>query len=376
MLAGPIAPKFDQTLREALRELGLTDKVDILGVVDHDQIPTLISTATICVVPAASDLTPNPAVVYPTKLLEHMACRRACVAPRRETVQMVVENGREALLFEAGDPIDLAKKCLRLLGEPLLRERIATAGYDRVRRDFTASASRRAMRNAYDVIAQRFASQFGDDQADENPKVEMLSDDDFEATVFEEPVAAGGSVDTSVSGIMALDDSLVVLDDGSNVEGLAPPPSPDETMERKPVPPRVTDRIGFGASPEPIPSRDSGAWTHLHPAPSPTGPDDWVVTNVAAAARKLVPGVVVEHDTGDSSDSGVVPPPDDGTPIEGVAGPAPPVVEGTFVAGEIDVPTPGPSQSVDFTAAGGLLGTASSEDKDTGNVTPPIIERR
>ncbi len=161
VLAGPVvSPKFDQALRDGIRELGLTDKVELLGVVDHDQLPALLATATVCVVPAASDLTPNPTVVYPTKILEYMACKRAVVAPRRETVLQVVEHGRDALLFEAGDPIDLAAKVVQLLRDPALRERIAAAGYERVRREFTASAARRALRAAYAVISERFAGQF------------------------------------------------------------------------------------------------------------------------------------------------------------------------------------------------------------------------
>src|SRR5262245_23825633 len=181
-----MSPKFDQPLRDGIRELGLSDKVEVLGPVDHDQLPALLATATVCVVPAAADLTPTPVVVFPTKILEYMACRRAIVAPRRETLANLVENGRDALLFEAGDPVDLAHKVLRLLDEPVLRDQLAHSAYERVRRDFTASAARRALRNAYKVLAERFAVPLLDTGADEAPKIELLADDDFEATVFEE----------------------------------------------------------------------------------------------------------------------------------------------------------------------------------------------
>jgi len=362
VLAGWIAPKFGEALKEGIRELGLVDKVDVLGPVDHDQLPALIATSTVCVVPAAADLSPNPTVVYPTKILEYMACRRAIVAPRRDTVQLVVDNNREALLFEAGDPIDLAKKVLRLIGEPLLRERLANAAYERVRRDFTASAARRALRKAYDVIAERFAGKFEDAaEADEPPKVEILSDDDFEATVFEEaPVVR---VDTSVSDVeIHLDDALSSLDDHStSSESVIAPPAPgrehDETMERVPVAPGP---------------RDSGNWTVsvLSVGAAPAAHDDWVVTNVAAAVRALD----AEQDSGSIAG-------DDGTPIEGVIAVAPALplmTESNFVAGEIDVPTPIPDKelSVDFTAASSLLGAPEpSADPDTGGRTPPI-ERR
>jgi glycosyltransferase involved in cell wall biosynthesis len=185
VIAGAMDPKFDAALREGAREPHLAGKVEVLAPVDHDQIPALIATATVCVVPAAADLSPNPSVVYPTKLLEYMACKRPVVAPRRESIAQVVENNREALLFEPGDPVDLARKVLRILGEPLLRDRLAQGAYERVRRDFTASAARRAIRRAYGVLAQRFAIA-AEPRDDDAPKPELLVDDDFEATVFEE----------------------------------------------------------------------------------------------------------------------------------------------------------------------------------------------
>lgn len=368
VLAGSMAPKFDQALTDGIRELGLQDKVDVLGPVDHDQLPTLLATATVCVVPAAADLTPNPTVVYPTKLLEYMACRTAIVAPRRDTVLQVVENNHDALLFEPGDPIDLARKVLRLLGEPALREKLAENAYQRVRRDFTASGARRALRNAYNVLAERFADQLGEDEEDEAPRVVVLADDDFEATVFEEsPVA--DKVDTSVSGLMPLDDDGT----GGHIssESVAAPPPPreaDETMERAPVPPGPRDA-------------PTGAWTMSKLSPVPQqGQDDWVVTNVGVAARSL--DVVLAEAEAESA-AEASPPGDDGTPIEGVvaAAPALPLVEGTFVAGEIDVPTPPPEREiepsaiVDFTAASSMLGQPESADPDTGSRTPPL-ERR
>ena len=372
-IAGSMAPSFDQPLRDGIRELGLTDKIEILAPIDHDQLPALYATATVCVVPSAADLTPNPTVVYPTKILEYMACRRAIVAPRRETVAQVVENNREALLFEPGDPIDLARKVLRVLGEPMLRDRIAQNAYERVRRDFTASAARRAIRKAYDVLVERFAIQQAEPD-DVEMKVEMLVDDDFEATVFEE-APSPPVIDTALNKLGALEDDLDVASSESIVAPPAPA-EPDETMERAPVAPGP---------------RDTGGWTvsviTTPPAAAAGAGDDWVVTNVAQAVRPLTETGEEEVDAND-----VIVDRDEGTPIEGVVvavAPPLPAVEATFVAGEIDVPTPvghDPSRdadgpAVEFTAASSMLGQPELVDlvdppePDTGSRTPPI-ERR
>jgi glycosyltransferase involved in cell wall biosynthesis len=365
VLAGSMSPPFDQPLREAIRELGLTEKVEITGPVDHDQLPALLATATVCVVPAAADLTPSPTVVFPTKLLEYMACRRAVVAPRRETLAHVIENNREALLFEPGDPIDLARKVLRLLGEPQLRDRIAHNAYERVRREFTASAARRALRSAYRVLSDRFAVALDDAADDDAPRIELLADDDFEATVFE-AAPAPPPVDTALNKLHPLDEALqsLVESDGAGTtssESVIAPPSlrePDETVERVPV-----------ARP-----RDASGWTvsALAAPPLPTGHDDWVVTSVANAVRVAEP---------DDVEAELLV--EDGTPIEGVVAIAPPLpmVETSFVAGEIDVPTPPPvpardhdTPAVEFTAAGAILG-APDADPDTGKQTPPMARR-
>ncbi|HEY0195273.1 MAG TPA: glycosyltransferase family 4 protein [Kofleriaceae bacterium] len=344
VIAGSMAPKFDQPLRDGIRELGLTDQVEVLGPVDHDQLPALLATATVCVVPAASDLTPSPIVVFPTKILEYMACRRAIVAPRRETLAPVVENNREALLFEAGDPIDLARKVLRLLGEPLLRERLAGNAYDRVRRELTASAARRQLKRAYDKLSEKFAGSFLEARDDDAPKVELLADDDFEATVFEEaPAPPPPPVDTQLSKLRAvqpLEEALASLgahdlgDAGTGSESAIAPPAArdDETMERIPIP------ASSGAS----------AWS------DEAEPED-------LDAELLI---------------------DEGTPVEGVAAAAPPaaVVETTFVAGEIDVPArphrerPDHTSAIELTATSGVIAPLEL-DPDTGSRTPPIEGR-
>jgi hypothetical protein len=135
-------------------------------------------------------------------------------------------------------------------------------------------------------------------------------------------------------------------------------------MERRPIAPAP---------------RDSTNWTASQPiAPPPPrgGDDDWVVTNVSAAVRALEAESAADQHG------------DDGTPIEGVPA-APALGGGSFVAGEIDVPTPPPlrrapverdndTPAVEFTAASAFLGQpepADRPDPDTGSRTPPL-ERR
>ncbi len=357
VLAGPIAPAFEQGLKDRLRELGLTDKVELLGPVDHDQIPALLSTATVCVVPAAADLAPNPNAMFPTKLLEYMACRCAIVAPRRDTITQVVEHAHEALLFEPGDPGDLARQVLRLLGEPALAGNLAHNAYERVRRDFTASAARRAIRAAYDVLSARFADRLVEaEPADEAPKVVLLADDDFETTVMEEvprPPARAPRLDLRPLETSRLDDALSSFEDSTGSGVAVVPREGDETQERPP------------AAPGP-----SGPWSiPLAPPPAPTA-GDWLVASPdvgadAEAAAVADADLVAEVDLVE----------DEGTPAEGLraAPPAPPsLLEGGFASGEIDVPTSPPAP---VTPAGPSVEATRAPEPTTDDRTPALGRR-
>ena len=311
VLAGPPgAPALASALDDQIRELGVADRIDLIGPVEHDQIPALLATATVCVVPSAADLVPSPTAVFPSKLLEYLACRRAVVAPKRATIGLVVKDQQEALLFDPGDPKDLARNVLRLLTDSALRDRVASAGYDRVRREFTASASRRAVRGAYELFGERFKRP--ESQGNQAQKSELIGDDDFEATVIESAaeVAAGDTGLHPIADLEVLDEVLDTLDSSQ----------PSRRVRKAPT------RLATTKWPGPSNVEESG------------------VTNVAPTSWQR-----------NATE-------DDGTPADGVSAGNPlSARDNVFVAGEIDVPTPTPQ----------LLTIEFDEpaDSDTG-VTP------
>jgi glycosyltransferase involved in cell wall biosynthesis len=154
-LAGRPEPGFGRSLDATIRELGLAQRVVLLGEVAHEEMSDLIAEATVCVAPGALELAPRPIALYPTKLLEFLACRRPVVAPRRGTVTMLLRDRVHGLLFHPGDPGDLARQLLRLLADGELRRTLADAGYELVRRSHTASGTRRALLTAYAELGAR-----------------------------------------------------------------------------------------------------------------------------------------------------------------------------------------------------------------------------
>jgi hypothetical protein len=150
ILAGAVEEGFQQVLDEACFEAGLTaEDVERLGAIDHDDMPRVIARATVCVAPSAPDAAERPLASFPSKLLEYMACRRPVVAPRRPPATEIVSDSENGLLFNNGDAADLARCIGRILDDGELRERLSAAGYERVRRDHPASATRRSILEAY-----------------------------------------------------------------------------------------------------------------------------------------------------------------------------------------------------------------------------------
>ena len=179
--------KFEQALRDGIRELGLADKIEMLGPVDHDQLPALTRDRPRC---ASCPRRPISRRTRRSSTRRSSSstwrASRAIVAPRRDTVARSSRTtARRCCSSPAIRSISRAR-CCACSASRVLRDRIAQQAYERVRRDFTASAARRALRTAYSVIARAVRPSASDCRRRRAPKVEMLADDDFEATVFEE----------------------------------------------------------------------------------------------------------------------------------------------------------------------------------------------
>ena len=72
-----------------------------------------------------------------TSLLDAMACRTAIVGTRVGGIPEVVDDGRTGLLVDPRDARQLAAAIVKLLQDQQQRERMAAAGYERVRARFT-----------------------------------------------------------------------------------------------------------------------------------------------------------------------------------------------------------------------------------------------
>jgi glycosyltransferase involved in cell wall biosynthesis len=106
-------------LERLARELKVEDRVRFTGVVPRGDVPAFVSAFDIALQPA---VTPYAS---PLKLFEYLALGKAIVAPRRPNIEEVLEQGRNALLFDENVTGDFEAALTRLCREADLRERLA-----------------------------------------------------------------------------------------------------------------------------------------------------------------------------------------------------------------------------------------------------------
>ncbi|MBN1640742.1 MAG: glycosyltransferase family 4 protein [Anaerolineae bacterium] len=107
---------------------------------------------------AACDLIAHPSgnESFGIVFVEAWAAGKPVVGARVGAIPSVIDEGRDGILFEYLNAQDLARAIVLLLREPALREAMAQAGRDKVRRQYTWEAVTDRLRAVYcEVIARR-----------------------------------------------------------------------------------------------------------------------------------------------------------------------------------------------------------------------------
>ena len=116
--AGPA----EESLREAARRAGVTERLHFAGSRPHGAIPSLLPAFDVALVPAI-----NP-YASPLKLHEYMAAHLPVIAPDQPNLREVLTAEENALLVPPGDGDALLDAATRLAADPGLRSRLGAAG--------------------------------------------------------------------------------------------------------------------------------------------------------------------------------------------------------------------------------------------------------
>jgi len=130
-------------IRELIARLGVGDHVHFIGKVRHEDIVSYYSILDLLVYPRRS--TRNTELVTPLKPLEAMAMEKAVLGSDVGGVRELLAEGT-GLLHGAGDPVDLAEKCLALIVD----------GKQRIALGKRARAHVEATRN-WNIVGQRYS---------------------------------------------------------------------------------------------------------------------------------------------------------------------------------------------------------------------------
>jgi len=129
-------PEYAARLRARVTELGLDGSIRFINPMDYDEMPALLSAASVVVsVPFSDGL--------PQTLFECLASQTPIVLGRLDAYAEMVEHEREVLLTEL-DPRSIATAVSRLLDDPDLARQLGQSGFERIQA--TASLPQEARR--------------------------------------------------------------------------------------------------------------------------------------------------------------------------------------------------------------------------------------
>jgi glycosyltransferase involved in cell wall biosynthesis len=112
-------------VEDACQRHGIRHRFRFVGWVAYERVPSYLNLADVVVLPSEGE---GMARVY----LETQACAKVLVASDIPAAREVIEHGRTGLLFNKGDPSDLAEKTLVAAADPALRAQIGRGGLARV----------------------------------------------------------------------------------------------------------------------------------------------------------------------------------------------------------------------------------------------------
>ncbi len=133
-----------ESVERRARELGISDRVTITGVVGRDDVARYV---------AAFDVALQPDVVpyaSPLKLFEYLALARAVVAPDTPNIREILSHEENALLFDPARPESFVDAVERLCVDNQLRERLSGEARETIfRGDYTWEGNARRVERLF-----------------------------------------------------------------------------------------------------------------------------------------------------------------------------------------------------------------------------------
>ena len=121
-----------ESLKEVAERYGVASRVHFHGFVRPSEIPPLLGTADVMVIPSRN-AGRMPYVAH-TKIYEYMAYGRPIVATDLPSIRELLADRHNAILVSPDDPKTLAEGIRMILSDPILAEKMARNAYESARR--------------------------------------------------------------------------------------------------------------------------------------------------------------------------------------------------------------------------------------------------
>ena len=108
------------------------DDYTFLGTVPYQEMPWLYPLASAFILPSYSES-------FPMTILEAMACKLPVIATNVGGIPEMIDNGRNGLLFQPGDPTGLSNNLLKVLDDEGFASKLGERGRERVCEEFTST---------------------------------------------------------------------------------------------------------------------------------------------------------------------------------------------------------------------------------------------
>lgn len=112
--------------RNRQRELGITDSINMLGFVDHLDVPDILCSCDILILPRPFTIISKAG--FPSKLAEYLALEKPVVITATGDIPLYLEDGKSAYLVNSDSPDEFAKKVIQAMSNPDEARQIACNG--------------------------------------------------------------------------------------------------------------------------------------------------------------------------------------------------------------------------------------------------------
>lgn len=148
VFAGKTEPGAEDYLEDCRRicvEAGIGDRVHFLG--GRNDVPNILSSLDLFVLSSLHE-------GLPISQIEAMLMGLPCLVSDIPQLREVTNDGKAAMTFETGNPVDLAQKLILILADKDVRASLAKRGYDHAIANFSIDAHIRNLRMLYGRILE------------------------------------------------------------------------------------------------------------------------------------------------------------------------------------------------------------------------------